>query len=379
MKIFFLISVTSALQGFYGIIGPNIPIPKITNLFQLFTGNGIIQGVFIENDTITPIQHKIKTIPFHPLSVANTAIIQLQNKQYALFERDPPYQIDIDFANKQIHTIGKKHIRGVHHISGHSKLYRGVLHSLEYSILRKSVSLLFLTPDFQLMQKHKIRMNYIPLVHDFLIMQNTTIITDSPIQFSLPLLLQKKLPIHLNALLPTFIHVMDRIEQKTVYKCNTSFFVFHYAYGIETKDQIEVYAPLYYALNFSTIHIKGIYSKLVLHKKTKEITIESSAELEKYNLDFPVAWKEYQILRNIEGHKINGFIICKGLSVYRTIWLPLAICGEPSIFQDKLLCIGYDIHYSSYFMVVHLIEGTIVYYPLQKNATLGFHSVFFEK
>lgn len=372
-------SFTSALQGFYGIIGPNIPIPKINNLFQLFTGNGIIQGVFIENDTITPIHHKIKTNPFHPIGVANTAIIQLQHKQYALFERDLPYQINIDFAKKQIHTIGRKHIRGVHHISGHSKLHKGVVHSLEYSILRKSVSLLFLTPDFELIQKHRIHMNYIPLVHDFLTMQNTTIITDSPIQFSLSLLLQKKFPIHLNALLPTFIHVMDRIEQKTVYTCNTSFFVFHYAYGIETEDQIEVYAPIYYQLNFSTIHIQGIYSKLVLYKKTREITIESSAELEKYNLDFPIVWNEYCILRNIEGHKINGFIVCKGLTVHKTIWLPLAICGEPSIFNDKLLCIGYDIHYSSYFMVVHLIEETIVYYPLHTNATLGFHSVFFEK
>ena len=376
--IFLLFSICYAFNGFYGIVGPNVPIPKINTLYQLFTGNGIIQGAFIENNTITPIQHIIQTeklkysdttsihkLPFYlilhflnlfpnPLGVANTAFFSIPPNQYILFERDVPYKIKIDISKKQIKTLGRTPIRHVNHISGHSKLQAKLVHSLEYSIVKKTVSLLFLTTRFDLIHKINIKTKYIPLVHDFLILKNSTLFTDSPIYFSFHALFQNKFPILVNKTAPTYIHVIDKLEQKTTYTSNISFFIFHYASGLETNETIEIYAPVYYDLNFSTL------------------------KLEQYNLDFPVKWKEYIILRNIQDHKINGFVICNDLNITRCISMPygIAVCGEPSIVNDTLLCIGYDLLYSSYLMKFHLLNETFEMYPLHFNATLGFHSIF---
>ena len=37
------------INGFYGLAGPDVNISKINNLYDLFTGDGIVHGVFLEN------------------------------------------------------------------------------------------------------------------------------------------------------------------------------------------------------------------------------------------------------------------------------------------------------------------------------------------
>ena len=381
--------------GFYGLVGPNLPIASIQSLYSMFTGNGIIQGAFI-NDAVTPIQYliptektnkdaTISTLPFYlglhtlgimpnPIGVANTAFLDTGNKQYLLFERDLPYEIRIDVPNQQITTIGRKRIPGVNHLSGHTKMVNQQVHSLEYSIWKQTVRLLTLTPNLELVKRQEIKTNYIPLVHDFVQCGKSTLFTDSPIQFSTKSFIQGKFPI-IMADKPTFIHQVHSYGT-TIYKSPDSFFIFHYADVVETPETIEVYAPIYYDLNFDTIHIHGIYSKLQLNKKTKQIRIESTDELKKYNLDFPVKWKEYTILRNIEGRTINGFVFCKGLTVHRTLFMLMAICGEPSIVEDTIVCIGYDANFSSYLIQVDLNTNVIECVKLNQTATLGFHSIF---
>ena len=232
--IFLFFSICYALNGFYGIVGPNVPITKINTLYQLFTGNGIIQGAFIENNKITPVQHIIQTeklkysdttsihkLPFYlilhflklfpnPLGVANTAFFSIPPNEYILFERDVPYKINIDMHKKQIQTLGRTPIRSVTHLSGHSKLRNNMVHSLEYSIVKKTVSLLFLTTMFDLIYKITVKTTYIPLVHDFLILKNSTLFTDSPIYFSFRALIQNKFPILIKPA-PTYIHVINTL------------------------------------------------------------------------------------------------------------------------------------------------------------------------
>ena len=38
-------------------MGPNVDVSKTNTLFELFTGDGIIQGVFLENGEIHEISH----------------------------------------------------------------------------------------------------------------------------------------------------------------------------------------------------------------------------------------------------------------------------------------------------------------------------------
>ena len=54
------VRILDSINGFYGLIGPDVNISNTNNLFEFFTGDGIIQGVFIRDGVITPICHKIK-------------------------------------------------------------------------------------------------------------------------------------------------------------------------------------------------------------------------------------------------------------------------------------------------------------------------------
>lgn len=138
-------NVVKNINGFYGLIGPDINVhnfKNITSLHDLFSGNGIIQGVFFDKGKITFVKHLIRTeklifeekygkIPKDPLiillffifnkidllpnimGVSNTAFININNKIYTLFERDYPYLIDINFNNKTINTVGKQKIKNL--------------------------------------------------------------------------------------------------------------------------------------------------------------------------------------------------------------------------------------------------------------------------
>ena len=398
MKRFFcFISVAHAL-GFYGIVGPNLPIKSIHSLYSFFSGNGIIQGAFTTQHIVTPVHYliptektkyywltsSITTLPFYhglhtlgicpnPIGVANTAFLDTGNKQYLLFERDLPYEIHIDVAQQTIQTIGRKHIPGVTHLSGHSKVVGNQVHSLEYSICKKSVTLLTLSLTLELLKRQEIKTTYIPLVHDFVRCGESTLFTESPVELSPKAFLYGKFPIIMQPK-PTYIHQVH--DTTTRYYSPLSFFIFHYADIVETSDAIEIYAPVYYRLNFDTVDIHGIYSKLRLDKRTCRIAIQTTFELEKYNLDFPVRWKDYIILRNIKGQTINGFVFCKGLDVHRTMFLQMAICGEPSIVEDTLICLGYDAQFQSFLIQIDLNTEEIKYVALNQTATLGFHSIF---
>ena len=56
-------NIIKKINGFYGLIGPNIEMNNndIKSLYDLFTGDGIIQGVFFNKGNLTFVKHLIKT------------------------------------------------------------------------------------------------------------------------------------------------------------------------------------------------------------------------------------------------------------------------------------------------------------------------------
>ena len=54
--------IIEKIKGFYGLIGPNFGMENnLDNLYDLFIGDGVIQGVFFDKGKITFIKHVIKT------------------------------------------------------------------------------------------------------------------------------------------------------------------------------------------------------------------------------------------------------------------------------------------------------------------------------
>ena len=190
--------IIQKINGFYGLIGPDINIKNVNNIYELFTADGLIQGVFFENGNLTYVKHFIRTdkllyeekngkIPKNNmnqilfeifnkvnllpnlLGVANTALFKINNKIYALYEREFPYELNIDFEQKIINTISKKNIKEIPHFSAHSKFnpLKKTIETIDYNILTNSVSYYELTTNFNIIKHKKIKMKYIPIIHDF--------------------------------------------------------------------------------------------------------------------------------------------------------------------------------------------------------------------
>lgn len=402
--------IVNKITGFYGLIGPDVNMTTVNNLFDLFIGDGNIQGAFFNKGNITVIKHFVRTdkllyeeengrIPnnnfvklvfsllnkFHLLpdimGLANTALLNVRNKIYALYERDQPYLLNINFANKDITTLRKQTIPNIAHISGHSKYINNTIETIDYDVLKNQLIFYKLNSEFNTLYSHSIKTRYMPVVHDFWSSPDKIIFMDSPLVMDIENILKKTLPVLLDKKQPTFIHILDKNTSKVeTYRSNDSFYMFHYADMIETPDKIHIYGSLYEELDFSNLSIKGIYREIILHKHTKEVSISKIRELEKFDLDFPIKFGDKIVFRNINNKTINGFVIFHKMKVIKEIIFPnLCICGEPALlYIDKMPYIV-SFAYSKkenciLFVNLFNYDKIIIHVPFEFN--VGFHSLF---
>jgi hypothetical protein len=377
-------------KQFLGMIGPNLYPHTVKTLFDLFTGDGIIQGIFINGENITFTSHiidtekrieenkiKNKTIRIgenmvipeqesiaregiimtifryflyliglnktNNLGSANTSIIPLSTPvdenttaAYALFERDKPYLLHFYHNTSTISTIGR--MNTPYCLSGHSKKINTsdgpAIETIDYHIFSKRVMYYIITENLtNIISEVHIKTKYIPVIHDFLSTKDYIVIVDSPLVFDFSKLICGKLPIRFDKTLPTFIHLVHKnTGHITTYKVHSSFYVFHFAKYIESYNQLEIYAPLYDDIDFDNINISGKYRKIVIDRAHKTAYICNNIETEKYNLDFPVEDTLGNIiLRNIERRKINGFVKVNDKLAITQKWMfnDIFFCGEP--------------------------------------------------
>ena len=406
-------NVLNKIDGFYGMIGPDINITTIKSLYDLFTGDGNIQGVFFDNGNLTFIKHFIRTdkvkfeekygkIPKDLLStifmmlmnkvklfpnimgVANTALLNINNNVYALFERDLPYSVFVDFENKTIGMDKKIELDNIHYISGHSKydILEKTIHTIEYHVSTQYLNYYSLFDNFKIKNKTSIHTKYLPIVHDFAMFNSCVLVTDSP--FIIKMSDLKKIPVHLDTNKPTFIHVINtKTEQLETYNTSEGFYIFHYADVSENDESITIYAPIYESMDFSNLNIHGKYRKINIDKRTRNVTIEKNAVFDEYNLDFPIKYKKKVILRNIHNNSINGFVICENLNITKTIMLNNRyVCGEPVIIEIEeiphIIAFSYDRFSKGHLLVINMESASIINIPLNCSLNIGFHSIFLE-
>jgi hypothetical protein len=406
--------VLNKIDGFYGMIGPDINITTIKSLYDLFTGDGNIQGVFFNGGNLTFVKHFIKTdkirfeekygkipkdifstifmlimnkVKLFPnvMGVANTALLNVNKNVYALFERDVPYSICIHFENNTIGMDKKVELDNIQYISGHSKyiLETKTIHTIEYHVSRQKVNYYSLFDDFKIKNKTTIKTNYLPIVHDFALFNSSILITDSPFVINMSDL--KKIPVQLDANKPTFIHVLNtKTEKVETYNSSEGFYIFHYADVSESNDSITIYAAIYETIDFTNLNIHGKYRKIGIDKRTRDITIEKNAIFDDYNLDFPIKYKNKVILRNVENNTINGFVICENLNITKTIMLNNRyICGEPVVIEIEevphIIAFSYDRFSKGHLLVINMENSHIINIQLNCSLNIGFHSIFLEK
>ena len=406
--------VLNKINGFYGMIGPDVNITTVTSLYDLFTGDGNIQGVFFNGGNLTFVKHFIKTdkIKFEEkygkipkdlfstifmvimnkmklfpnvMGVANTALLNINKNVYALFERDLPYSICIHFENNTIDMDKKIELDDILYVSGHSKyaVETKTIHTIEYHVSRYQINYYSLFDNFKIKNKTTIKTNYLPIVHDFALFNSSILITDSP--FTINMSDFQKIPVSLNPNKPTFIHVLNtKTEKIETYNSSEGFYIFHYADVNENDDSIIIYAPIYESMDFSNLNIYGKYRKINIDKRTRNVSIEKNEEIDDYNLDFPIKYKNKVILRNVENNTINGFVICENLNITKTIMLNNRfVCGEPVIIEideiPHIIAFSYDKFSKGHLLIINMENSSIINIQLNCSLNIGFHSIFLEK
>jgi len=412
------------ITGFFGLIGPNVERKKTNSFFDLFIGDGMIYGVFIEKGKITPVTHLVETekilyekknrklsknfmmMPLYILlnklnllpnvmGLANTAFLDndisiSQDKKniLATCEMDKPYAIELDFTKKDIKTLSKVNTT-IEHFSAHSKYDKinKKIYSIDYNPVTNKVTYYELDNICKnILFKNEFTTKYSPNVHDFIIFDNNLIFIEPPLVWNF----LERIPLIFDKLRETYIIIYD-LKMKKIEKYNyknNGFFMFHYA-DIQKKDNdiLEIYAPLYDNFSFSSLEVNGKYRKIIINKKTKEIIIEKNEELEKMNLDFPKKWKDYILLLKFNGKLIDELVLCKKLNIIKNIKLPKNryLCGEPQIVEHNFIpyVIGilFDSDDNGYFFSFDMfnIDNSYIEIKLDYKPNIGFHSIFINK
>ena len=404
--------IVNKINGLYALIGPDVNIKKVTTIFDLFIGDGNIQGVFFNNGELTYVKYYIRTdkltyeeengrmpelmlaklffgflykINMFPniLGLANTAFLNVKNNIYVLYERDKPYMINVNFDEKAITTLGKVNIPKMTYFSAHSK-YNSNVESIDYSVIRKSVDYHELSPEFENVKHKSIRMNYLPIVHDFISSHSSVIMIDSPLVIDYSNLFKKVMPVLLDANKETIINVISKKTMEIAkYQINSGFYIFHYADYKETDTTIEIYASHYDKLDFSELNISGKYRKIIIDKQTKNAIIVKDAELEKLDLEFPVKFGDNVVFRSMEKKRTKGFVVCNELKIIKSIDLGnKVISGEPAITYVKdvpyLITFAFDNEKADngFLIIIDMNTYDIIEIPINEPLSVGFHSMF---
>jgi len=402
--------IIKKLDGFFGVIGPDKTHFQIKSLIDLFMSDGNIQGIFFKSGELTYVKNFIRTekvefeekhgrLPehmfFRPLfmilhklrifpnieGVANTAIVNIHNKTYALYERDSPYLLDINFNTTQIRTLKKISMKGTSCFSAHSK-YSDSIETMDYDVATKSINYHQYDENFKWIRQKQIKTKHMPFVHDFLILKDKIIFVDAPFALNFRNMFSCVLPILLNKMDKTIIQIVDKntgvVES---YVSDESFFIFHYADCKEDDRYISIYASMYDNLDFSDFNIAGKYRILRLDKITKKVSFEKNDALEAVNLEFPIRFENKIVFSNN-----SGFVVCNELDILKQMsFEDRHVCGEPVIkyIENRPYLIAFMFHKSirnkGFLMVIDLNTYEMIEIPFLETLNVGFHSIFMDR
>jgi len=406
------------ITGFYGLLGPYKGYNTPGSLYELFLSDGIIQGMFFQNGNLTFIKHLIRTekvkleenlgarfrmtpvlrfifMTLHNLGmmpnmlgVANTALMHYFNQTYALFEYDKPYLIDINMENTTVNTI--KYMNNLPRFSAHSKHNGSIIETIDYDSLKKEIFYYqFMPPRFStssiesnltIHKKHHISTYYTPVTHDFISLNESILIMDSPMVLSM----NKMPPIFLDKNSSTYFYLLNKeYGYYHVYRFKQGLYLFHYSQYRENLDTVEFYGSFYDSIDFEKYDIQGKYRKVIIHKKTNNVTVVKNDVLENLNLDFPMKIDdEKTLLVQLENSKMVGFVILQDFTIYKKILMrDKYICGEPRvIFIEKIpyfLSFLTDNNDTGSLFLMNLKSFSRIEIPIPNTKMhTGFHSMF---
>ena len=423
------LNILNKVNGFYGQIGPNPMYYNESDEYHLFDGNGMINGVFINNDKLVFKNHWVRTdkykyermiknkIPFRMdnifkknnillmllyfilnklnlipnfMGTANTALWSNSNhtKFYALHERDLPYEIDINFENQSIKTKKKIKIDGIEYFTAHPRNDKNITYACLYNTFEPNVKLLKLDLDMKLIDSKIIKTNYVNMIHDIILSDEYIIFCEMPFVFDINRIKNNKIPFYFNETSTNNIILVKKdFSFIRRIKCLESFFIFHFDKITEDDENIYIYTIIHPSFNLDLNDIKinsrnSKYRRIKINKKIDNYVIEKKNFFEKYNVEFPINNGIYSIM-SIYGKQLNidGFIVAKEFVCLKTIiFKKRKIYAEPALTKTNcVICFTYDEQLNNYLYIYDISQNKEIEIPLGVSLIKGFHSIFIPK
>jgi carotenoid cleavage dioxygenase len=418
--------ILKKVNGFYGQIGPNPMYYNETDDYHLFDGNGMINGVFINDDKLVFRNHWVRTDKYNYekkmknkiairmdnmfkkknlliiifyfllnklnlmpnfMGTANTALWTNSDhsKVYALHERDLPYEINVNFKNKSINTIKKIEIDNIEYFTAHPKIDNNITYACSYNTFYPNVKLLKLDSNMKLIESKIINTKYINMIHDIILSNEYIIFFDMPFKFDMRRLENNSMPFYFdNTQLNQIIFVKKDFSSIKRIECSNSFFVFHFDKVEEDDKYIYIYTIIHPTFNLDLNDIKtsdrkSTYRRIKINKKTNNYEIEKNEIFEKYNVEFPINNKNYTILSIYgKGLDIDGFMVVKNFNcLKKKVLKKRKIYAEPAITKTNcVICFTYDEKFNNYLYIYDINQDKEIEILLDVHLLKGFHSIF---
>ena len=248
---------------------------------------------------------------------ANTALIEWNNRLYALHEGDLPYEINIHPNHANISTI-EQHLWSCNFksVTAHPKidLKRNEIYFYGYNNYDFSKGIFFhnvMDSNMNIKKQTNFSLLNNGMVHDIAMTENHMIIPDLPLKYNFSQIFKNKLPLVFDLNGTTRFGVFAKDNSNTIdwYYLHENVFIFHFCKSFETINSFTTYACSMESLDMMDfVHLENKeykirgnlrLHKIILDKKTKKAVLQKNMFIENlglyfpevdfpYNLDFPV-------------------------------------------------------------------------------------------
>ena len=246
----------------------------------------------------------VKVIPFVK-GTANTALFQSNNRLFALYEGDMPYELLLDNQNNNISTKSYFNIPNLFSVTAHPlvdrKRHLNYLFSYNnYDFMDgKFIFNVFDLDMTPICQKNVSLINN-GIIHSVAKTENTLIIPDMPMKFDYFRMMVGKMPVYFDktdGITRFGLMSLDNLEEPEWFYFKENFYVFHFAHAYETSDEVIIYACVNKNLDMENImnykkspsseEENSCLRELRINKKTKNTNIFYNQHLENINVSFP--------------------------------------------------------------------------------------------
>jgi carotenoid cleavage dioxygenase-like enzyme len=377
-------------------------------LAEFLDQNGIVKFI------ISLIKQYLRLIP-GVKGTANTALLNTNEKLFALHEGDLPYELNVHYDSFNISTKGRIHIPNLYSTTAHpikdikrSKIY--LCNYNNYDFVKGVFHYNAFDNNMNFLEQKNISLINNGMIHSTSFTGNKIIIPDMPMKFDALRIFKKKMPLYFDkkhGVTRFGIFDVNSLKNPDWYYFKNNFFVFHFSESYETRDEFIIYACVIKNHDIEGAFVKlpddkmneskGVLKEIRLNKRSRRGVVIENEELENldlgfpHNIDFPLSSKLqrgliYCAIFDTENTYIRGFLrIHTNSFPYAKPDIFLFEEGtygvaepQPVVIEDKEYLITFiEENGKNYISLVDVAEKKIEKIEISARIPPGFHSIHY--